>query len=167
MRSTKIIPAPLPLPTAPATDSQRQALRELSGKVGSCNRSRVLNGLAGLTYAQASQQIGHYYLMATRQLGEFTRTHLVADDALGAVLPKGSLVLLRTVGADSLRRGDLVLCTDKNANNSLLGLVRRVKPGRFYNDLRLTLSQAVAEHTLWANRPYLFWYRVEVISLAC
>ncbi|MGI4872273.1 MAG: hypothetical protein ACRYFX_13990 [Janthinobacterium lividum] len=167
MRRSQILPASLPAPTVPATNAQRQALRELASKMHPVHRSRILNGLAALTYAQAVKQVGHHYLLATRQLGDYSRSYVVPDNTMGAVLPQGSLVLLRSVSADSLNVGELVLCTDKNANASLLGVVRRVRPGRFYNERRLVLAQAQAEHTLWAVRPYLFWYRLDIISLAC
>lgn len=167
MRKSQLIPAPLPLPTAPATDSQRQALRELAEHVGQLNRSRILTGLASLTYAQATQQIGNYYQQARQVPTSSTRTYVVPDNSLDPGLPQGSLVLLRSVNGNDLLAGDLVLCTDKSERAALLGCVRQVQRGRCFNEHTLTLTQTEAEHTLWANRPYRFWYRVEITSLAC
>jgi hypothetical protein len=167
MHNAHIIPVPTPLPTAPATDSQRQALRELAEKVGQHNRSRILGGLSKLTYKQALQQVGDYYQMAKRVPTSYTRSFVVPDDSLGSLLPKGSLVLLRTVSGSDLAVGDLAMCTDKYQQVSLLGQVCHVKRGRLFNEHQLTLAQQEADHTLWANRPYIFWYRVEVTCLAC
>ncbi len=167
MRKSQLIPVPLPLPTAPATNSQRQALRELAGKLDQLSRSRILNGLASLTYGQATQQIGNYYQQARQVPTSNTRTYVVPDNSLAPGLPQGSLVLLRSVSGNDLLAGDLVLCTDLNEQAALLGCVRQVQRGRCFNENALTLTQTEAEHTLWANRPYRFWYRVEIISLAC
>jgi hypothetical protein len=167
MQSAHLLPASLPLPTALATASQRQALRELASKVHPIHRSGVVAGLDTLTYQQAARRVGHHYLLATGQLGDFTRAYVVPDNQAGPGLPQGSLVLLRTVGADSLNVGDWAMCTDKDGSYKLLGRVCRARRGKFPPDLRLTLAQAGAEHTLWARRPNVYWYRVDVISLAC
>lgn len=165
MRFFPIIP--LPLPTAPATASQCQALHDLASKVPPIDRAGVVAGLASLTYGQASRRVGNSYLLATHQAVETTSTYLIPDNSAAPDLPQGSLVLLRCVEAHSLRKGDLALCTDKHGRHTLLGRVCRVQPGDYRPDLRLTLAQAGAKHTLWASRPNVFWHRVEVISLAC
>jgi hypothetical protein len=163
----KIIPSSLSQPSGAATASQCQALRELATKVLPIDRVGVTASLGSLTYEQASRRVGNSYLLATGQAIETTHTYLVPDDQAKHDLPKGSLVLLRCVDAHSLRKGDLAMCTDKREQYTLLGRVRRVQRGQFPPDLRLTLAQAEVEHTLWARRPNVFWFRVEVISLAC
>ena len=104
---------------------------------------------------------------SAKKEGYRVRTYVVPDDSVGPLLPKGSVVLLHCVAGSDLRVDDFAMCTDLHERAVLLGQVSDCHKGRLYCDNHLTIAQAEAAHMLMANRPYRFWYRLEILCIPC